>query len=96
MEKYGHFQPDLLQHQSSNLIPLGFILAVKDRNQFRKYLFGKRIFAPIHWVLTEDINKVAFPESWKLSKEIITIPLVNMTERKFNYITKSLDQYFKL
>jgi len=94
-EKYGNLQPVILQHQSSIVTPLGFVIVVKHRNQFRKFLFERRIFAPTHWVLTDDINKAMFPESWSLSEEIITIPLIKMTERKFNYLTKSLDEYFK-
>jgi len=95
VQDYGNLQPQLLRHQSSTVIPLGLVLSVKDRNEFRNFLFGKRIFAPIHWVLSEEIDKKEYEGSWSLSEEIITIPLINLTERKFKYLTETLDEYFK-
>ena len=76
--------PGLLKNNA--FIPLGFVLKIEDRDTVRNQLFSNNIFPPIHWVLSNEIDERLFPESVLLSKTILTIPLIGLTEKKFEYL----------
>lgn len=68
------------------IVPLGFPILLKNRDEIRAKLLNKNIFCPIHWNLSSDIDKVEFSDSWNLSKQILTIPIsenVTITELKY-------------
>lgn len=56
-----------------SVVPLGFPICLKNRDQLQKHLFSKNIFAPIHWVLSDRFPKTS-QSSLNLSAEILTIP----------------------
>ena len=61
-----------------NIIPLGFPILLKDkieRDSIRKFLNSRKIFCPIHWKISTDINKAEFRESREISERILTIPI---------------------
>lgn len=60
---------------SMNIVPLGIPILVEKRNLVRKKLIERNIFCPVHWPLTDEIDKSEFPESWYLTNHLLTIPV---------------------
>ncbi len=56
-----------------NVVPLGFPIRAKNRDQLQEQLDAERIYPAVHWPLSESIPP-AFAESWQLSETILTIP----------------------
>lgn len=56
-----------------DVVPLGFPIRIKDRDRFRRALFAKNIYPPVHWSI-EGIVPPEFVDSHKLAAEIMTIP----------------------
>lgn len=65
----------LFKQIPKNVIPLGFPVLLRNRNDFRKDLTNKNIFCPVHWNLSNEISEAEFQESYWLSKNIITLPI---------------------
>ena len=65
----------LYQKLPSGICPLGFPVITKKRSHLKKLLIANRIYPPIHWSLVEAIDKKEFPDSWSISKHILTIPI---------------------
>lgn len=78
-----------------NSVPLGFVIKITHRNQIRKDLFNKNIFPPIHWVLPEELDKTIFYESIRLSSVILTIPLIGLTDKKYQYLHSNIAKYLQ-
>jgi hypothetical protein len=73
-------------------VPLGYIIKVKSRDKIREKLAQKRIFAPIHWPLPDEVDPKRFPESKKLSDSLLTLPI----DQRYNtddiqYISETLN-----
>jgi hypothetical protein len=85
----------LLLHKSK-LIPLGFVIKIERRDEIRAHLFEENIFAPIHWILPEEIDVKVFDKSIKLSSLILTLPLTGITSEKYNYLSSSILKYVKI
>jgi len=79
--------PDLLLN--NNFIPLGFIIKLDKRDIIRNYLFEQNIFTPIHWKLSNEIDKKKFEKSILLSSKILTLPLIGLSQRNFQYLMKT-------
>ena len=84
------FLPSLLK--KNEVCPLGYIMILENRDFVRKKLFENKIFAPIHWIASEEINTNEFKESIELSKKIITIPINNLTFKQFKYLKEILNK----
>lgn len=91
MITFGNKVPGLLK--SNNFVPLGFVIKVEKRNEIRRFLFDHEIYPPIHWILSEEIDKNIFEKSIQLSSEIMTLPLIGLTETKYNYLLYNLTKY---
>ena len=61
--------PDLLP----GVIPLGFPIITKNRDQIRQALFGHHIYPPVHWNIKGVIPE-HFEQSHELSNRIMTLP----------------------
>jgi hypothetical protein len=81
--------PQLLCNQ--DFVTLGFVIKISNRDTIRKYLFDKNIFPPIHWILSDEIDKTLFDKSDLLSSEILTIPLIGLDGYKFQYLSENLN-----
>lgn len=58
-----------------DVVPLGYVIKLKNRNRVREGLAKNRIYCPVHWPLPNEINKSRFPEAVRLSRECLTIPI---------------------
>lgn len=59
---------------SPGVCPLGFPLLCQERDQLKEHLIARQIYPPIHWILPEQIDPQKFPQSFQLSKSLLTIP----------------------
>ena len=59
----------------SKLVPFNLTIRVNEnRDGLRKYLSQKQIFLPVLWPVSDDLRH-GFPVAWKLSQEILSIPI---------------------
>jgi len=65
----------IVMNSDLNYIPLGFAIQVNNRDQIKKELSKKNVYCPIHWKLSEEINKREFEYSWDLQDKELTLPL---------------------
>jgi hypothetical protein len=59
----------------ADVVPLGYLIRVNDRDRLRKKLLDQRIFCPIHWRLPAEITPERFPEAVALSERCLTLPI---------------------
>ncbi len=61
----------------SGVSPLAFPIRVspEKRDALRKELIRQRVFCPIHWHLPAEIEENQFPEAYKLSRGILSLPI---------------------
>jgi len=55
-----------------DVVPLGFPITVRNRNELRQALFDENIYPPIHWELSDTVPE-QFAESYQLSQHILTL-----------------------
>ncbi|MGD9874723.1 MAG: hypothetical protein AB7T27_10735 [Kiritimatiellia bacterium] len=55
------------------IVPMGFPVAVEDRDRVRNRLFENRIYPPVHWPLYEIVPR-EYSASHRLAAKIMTIP----------------------
>jgi dTDP-4-amino-4,6-dideoxygalactose transaminase len=55
------------------VVPLGFPIRVKNRNQVRGSLFADQIYPPVHWDIVDLVPK-EFAGSHLLAREVMTLP----------------------
>jgi len=85
-EKYSLFNP-----LPDNVTPLSFPIIIENRDKVRSQLAKKNIFCPVHWKLSDEINKKEFEESWYLSEKILSIPVnENIHDADLKYLVQNL------
>lgn len=76
-------------------VPLFFTISVDNRDDFRKYLRGKKIYCPVHWPLykeLEQINGAVLKYNCELS-----IPIdQRYSEEDMEYISNVIGDYSKI
>lgn len=61
----------LFPELEDDVVPLGFPIRVERRDDLQQKLFANKVFAPIHWHLSDaDLDGLAF----ELSEHILTLP----------------------
>lgn len=63
----------LFSNLPHGIVPLGFPICTKKRDQIRQSLFAHEIYPPIHWVI-QNIVPTCFSDNHRLSAEIMTLP----------------------
>ena len=58
-----------------DVVPLGYVVTVDDRDRVREKLAKRRIFCPVHWPLPEQVNRTRFPQSAELTATALTLPI---------------------
>jgi len=90
LEMFRRLVPRTLQ--SSNFDPFAFFMVINNRDSIRKFLNENGVFCPIHWALSNEINKADFRESHDISAKALTIPLVDINVSNLNYLKLSLEK----
>jgi hypothetical protein len=68
VERLHHSLPE-------DVVPLGYVVRLPDRDRVRERLRQQRIFCPVHWPLPEDVDVHRFPEASALSQQCLTLPI---------------------
>lgn len=85
-------QQTLKSFKNENYYPLGWFMQVNSRDEIKAELSKLQIFCPIHWHLSEEINKNEFHISNQISQKSLTIPLIDIDDHKFEHIILSLNK----
>ncbi len=78
-----------------------FIIKVKKRDALQNYLLNKKIEAKIHYpILIHKQNpylhrNIHLENTQKLSNEILTLPIANVTQTEIIYICNSIAEFYK-
>lgn len=83
------FEP-LYTKLPDGVCPLWFPVLTENRDEVRKMLRKKGVVTPIFWGLPEEIDKIEFRNSWKISSQILSLPLGSISPIDVNYITEIL------
>jgi hypothetical protein len=78
----------ILKKNSNYVIPLGLAVYLEDRNKKKKLLHSHDIHCPLHWKLSEEINKKEHEYSWDLEKHALTLPVNVKLHKLAKYIEK--------
>jgi dTDP-4-amino-4,6-dideoxygalactose transaminase len=70
----GQIRP-LYDHLPDNTCPMGFPIIANKRDNLKNHLINRHIYPPIHWIIPNQIDSDRFPESWKVSNNILTLPI---------------------
>ena len=81
----------LYNYLPENIAPLSFPIQIENRDQIRSELARKNIYCPVHWKLSDEINRKEFEESWYLSEKILSIPVnENINPEDLQYLLQNL------
>lgn len=90
LNKLGNIS--LYKSLNNNIVPSGFPILLENRNIIRNKMIEKNIFCPIHWKLSDEIDKKEYQESWYLSEKIMTIPInENIDKKSLDYFLINLN-----
>jgi dTDP-4-amino-4,6-dideoxygalactose transaminase len=56
-----------------DVVPLGFPVRMRNRDEVREALFSYKIYPPVHWPMHKMVPKT-FAESYRLSNDMMTLP----------------------
>jgi len=77
-----------------NVVPLGYPVICRERDEVRKQLMNENIFCPVHWHLPDEVCTDDFKESTHLSKKILTLPVSDsITQTHFKNYVSILKKY---
>ena len=71
----------LFAHLPEKVVPLGFPIRVKHRDDLRQVLFDNQIYPPVHWPV-QGIVPQEFSDSHRLADEIMTLPCDQRYDRE--------------
>jgi len=92
-ELIGERVETVFQNLPDGVVPLGYVVRLKNRDRVKEKLATKRIFAPIHWRLPDEVDRKKFPDSAKLSDTILTLPIdQRYGQNEMRYIADSLNK----
>lgn len=63
----------LFPELTSEVVPLGFPVRLKDRDHIRQTLFSEKIYPQVHWPIA-GVVPATFESSHRLANEIMTLP----------------------
>jgi dTDP-4-amino-4,6-dideoxygalactose transaminase len=63
----------IFPHVPAGVVPLGFPIRLKNRDEVRQRLFDHQIYPPVHWAI-QGIVPDEFKESHQLAADIMTLP----------------------
>lgn len=70
----GCVQP-LFASLPRTVVPVGYVIRVRDRDRVRAALAGGRVFCASHWPLPSEVDPSRFPAAAELSRSCLTIPI---------------------
>jgi hypothetical protein len=71
----------ILEERQETPVPLGMAIYITDRDDKRTELHKRDIHCPVHWMLSDEIDKKEFAYSWDLQRHTLTLPInVNLAQ----------------
>lgn len=58
-----------------DVVPLGYVIKVPNRDRVRKKLAERRIYCPGHWPLSAEVSRHRFPAASRLAARCLTLPV---------------------
>lgn len=86
-------KPTMSLMPSESDVPLGFSIQTDNRDRKTSILHSNNIHCPVHWKLSEEINKQDFECSWEISEHELTLP-VNVHNYNLNMYLTTLKEVF--
>ena len=59
----------------ADVVPLGYVVRLRERDQVRARLASQRIFCPVHWPLPVEVSARRFPDAASLAETCLTLPI---------------------
>ncbi len=81
----------IIKHDIGNAVPLGMALYVTDRDTKKRELHFRDIHCPIHWHLSDEIDRTEHDYSWNIEQHALTLP-VNVCGNAINEYLKKLQE----
>lgn len=78
----------VLKQDIGDSVPLGLPIYLENRNELKGKLHGMDIHCPLHWLLSEEIDKHEHEYSWELSRHELTIPINVKLHQLTEYLNK--------
>jgi dTDP-4-amino-4,6-dideoxygalactose transaminase len=67
---------EVLMHElPDEVVPLGYVVCLGERERVRARLAAQRIFCPVHWPLPAEVERARFPAALALSETCLTLPI---------------------
>lgn len=83
----------VLKDELGDVVPLALPIYLSDRDSKRQLLHQRDIYCPLHWRLSEEIDKKEHDYSWDLEQHELTLPLnvnINSLELYINRLKEVL------
>lgn len=64
-----------IEELPADVVPLGYLVRLQDRDRIRKALAAQRFFCPVHWPLASEVSKKGFPDAGLLARSCLTLPI---------------------
>jgi hypothetical protein len=74
-KRLGGYVEPLMPDLPPDVVPLGYVIRLRERDKVRARLAARRIFCPVHWPLPDEISESLFPVEVNLSNTFMTIPI---------------------
>ena len=65
----------VLKDDLGDVVPLGLSIYLEDRDKKKNHLHQRNIHCPVHWRLSDEIDKREHGYSWDLEQHIMTLPV---------------------
>ena len=59
----------------ADVVPLGYVVRLRERDRVRARLAAQRIFCPVHWPLPVEVSVRRFPDAARLAETCLTLPI---------------------
>ncbi len=70
----GRIEP-MFDSLPEDVVPLGYVIKVSERERIRSKLAQKRVFCPVHWPLPPEVSRGRFPAAGLLADRCLTLPV---------------------
>jgi hypothetical protein len=60
---------------NDDVVPLGLVVQLDDRDRVRAQLAEQRMYCPVHWFLPKEVDARHFPVAHRLANTCLTLPI---------------------
>ena len=74
-ELLGNDVEPLMPDLPADVVPLGYVIRIPERDRLKVLLSKHRLFCPVHWLLPHEVNTRQFPDAALISETCLTLPI---------------------